>query len=260
MNELATTGKGFSLTPQSLDEALRFCEILAKSSIVPKDYIGNAGNILVAIQWGMELGLQPMQSMQNLAIINGRPSLWGDAVLAIVLASPVCEDVVEFYEGTPGQDNYTAVCIAKRKGKEDKVGRFSIADARAAGLLDKAGPWKQYRDRMMKMRARSFAIRDQFADVLKGMAIAEEVMDTPTERDMGGAQVVRPTEQAAPQTYPQENFDKNFPAWKGAIESGKHTPDSVIAMIESKAPLTEAQRTAILELKVPALTGEAGEQ
>ncbi|GAM51610.1 hypothetical protein [Mycoavidus cysteinexigens] len=67
----------FDLTPRSLDEVMKFAELMASSSIVPKEFIGKPGNILVAIQWGMELGLKPMQAMQNIAVINGRPSLWG---------------------------------------------------------------------------------------------------------------------------------------------------------------------------------------
>ena len=181
---LLSGGAGFDLSPKSLDEALKLADYLADSSIVPKDFQGKPGNVLVAIQWGLEIGLKPMQAMQNIAVINGRPSLWGDAVLALVLASPVCRDVVEFYEGKAGTDDYAAVCIAKRHGKEDKVARFSVKDARAASLLDKPGPWKQYRDRMLKLRARAFALRDQFTDVLKGIPIAEEVMDMPTERDI----------------------------------------------------------------------------
>ncbi len=177
-----TTQRGMSLAPQNITEAMAFADYLAKSDMVPKDFIGKAGNILVAIQWGMELGLQPMQAMQNIAVINGRPSLWGDAVLAIVIASPVCEDVQEFYEGTPGNDDYTAVCISKRKGKSDKIGKFSIADAKKASLWDKAGPWKNYPNRMLQMRARGFSVRDQFPDVLKGMPITEELMDYEPEK------------------------------------------------------------------------------
>lgn len=149
--------------------------LLADSSIVPKDFQGKPGNVLVAVQWGAEIGLKPLQAMQNIAVINGRPSVWGDAVLALVQSSPACKDVIEFYEGQG--DDYAAVCIAQRHGREDKKSRFSLQDAKAAGLLGKSGPWAQYRDRMLKMRARAFALRDQFADVLKGMPIAEEVMD-----------------------------------------------------------------------------------
>jgi hypothetical protein len=172
MNELV------DLSPKSLDEALKLADILADSSIVPKDFMGKPGNVLVAIQWGMELGLKPMQAMQNIAVINGRPSLWGDAVLALVLASPLCEYIQEWEEGG------TAYCKVKRVGKPEDIQRFGAEEAKQAGLTGKQGPWTQYPQRMKKMRARSFAIRDNFADVLKGIHIAEEAMDTPTEKDI----------------------------------------------------------------------------
>jgi hypothetical protein len=174
----------FDLTPKTLDEAMELARLMADSSFVPKDYQGKPGNVLVAIQWGLELGLKPLQAMQNIAVINGRPSLWGDAVLALVLASPVCVDVIEYDEGAG--EGKTSVCIAKRKGREDKIARFSMADAALAGLTKKDGPWKQYPDRMRKMRARAFALRDQFADVLRGMPIAEEQMDIPADNGPGG--------------------------------------------------------------------------
>ncbi|MCP2076390.1 UNVERIFIED_ORG: hypothetical protein J2Y77_005826 [Pseudomonas lini] len=245
MSEL-TIKPTFSLAPQNIEEALKFADYLAKSTIVPKDFQNNPGNILVAIQWGMELGLQAMQAMQNIAVINGRPSLWGDAVLALVLSFPACEDVVEYYEGDPKSDDYTAVCIAKRKGRADKKSTFSLSDARLAGLLDKQGPWKQYRDRMLKMRARSFALRDQFADVLKGMPMAEEVQDIPTEREIGPA---REAEAKVLPAYPADKLAENLPKWRTAIESKRTTPEAVIGTISSKYVLTPEQTETINQLK-----------
>lgn len=176
-NSITTSG-GFDLSPRSLDEAFQFANMLADSSIVPKDFIGKPGNILVAMQWGMELGLKPLQAMQNIAVINGRPSLWGDAVLALVLASPLCEYIQEW------EENGTAYCKVKRRGKPEDIQRFGQEEAKQAGLIGKQGPWSQYPQRMKKMRARAFAIRDNFADVLKGIPIAEEVGDYPTEKDI----------------------------------------------------------------------------
>ena len=247
MTELTVQAKPFDLSPQTFEQALTFAGYLAESQMVPKDFMGKPGNCLVAIQWGMELGLKPLQCMQNIAVINGRPSLWGDAVMALVLASPVCKDVIETYEGTG--DNYAAVCIAQRVGKTDKVARFSLADAKAAGLLGKSGPWTQYRDRMMKMRARAFALRDQFADVLKGMAVAEEAMDTPPERHMGDAVQVQPTAPVAPAYYPVDQFVVNLPKWQKAVETGRKTSEQIIAMAESKHPLTDEQKAKIQGIK-----------
>lgn len=168
----------FSLAPQNIQEAIQFAEMMSKSNLVPKDFVGNAGNILVAVQWGMELGLQPMQAMQNIAVINGRPALWGDAVIALVKASPTCEYVSEEVTDT------LAICRVKRKGEPEQMRSFGLDDAKKAGLLGKQGPWTQYPKRMMQMRARSWALRDVFPDVLRGMPVAEEVMDIPAERDI----------------------------------------------------------------------------
>lgn len=173
------TGKGqFSLAPQSLDEALRFAELLAKSSIVPKDYQGNPGNILVAVQWGAEIGLPPLQAMQNIAVINGRPSIWGDSMIALVRASGLLDAIKEDVSDTE------AVCTVKRRGEEPVTRSFSKSDAERAGLLSKQGPWQQYPKRMMQMRARAYALRDVFPDVLRGVYVAEEAQDIPPERDV----------------------------------------------------------------------------
>lgn len=227
----------FSLAPRDLAQAIEFAGILSKSNMVPKEFVGNPGNILVAIQWGMELGLQPMQAMQNIAVINGRPSLWGDAVIGIVKASPACEYVVEEVTDT------TATCRVKRRGEPEQSRTFTMEDATKAGLKGKQGPWTQYPKRMMQMRARSWALRDVFPDVLRGMPVAEEVMDySPVEREINPAPAApRVTE---PQPYPAADFEKNLPAWRAAIAKGKD-PEQIIAMVGTKGMLSDEQKAAI---------------
>jgi len=172
--QLTTTNKGFA--PTTLTEAMTFSDMLANSSMVPRAYQGKPQDILVCVQWGMEMGLAPMQALQNIAVINGKPSVYGDALMALVQASPVCEDIEEFFEHE-GTTNPVAVCVAKRKGRKPVTARFSVEDAKRAGLWAKQGPWTAYPKRMMQMRARGFALRDAFPDVLKGMITAEEAQD-----------------------------------------------------------------------------------
>lgn len=227
----------FDLSPQTFEQALAFSKYLADSDMVPKDFKGRPANCLIAMQWGAELGLKPMQAMQNLAVINGRPSLWGDAVIALVRSSPLCEYVIE------SDDGHTATCKVKRRGDPGEQSRtFSMDDAKQAGLLGKQGPWSQYPKRMRQMRARAFALRDVFPDVLRGLPVAEEVMDTPTERHMGPAEVVQP---AAPATYPADQFATNLPKWREVIAKGRKTAEEIITMAQSKHPLTEEQKQAI---------------
>lgn len=169
MNELQTTErKTFSLVPQNLEQAIVMAERWSKSGVVPKHYNGNANAILVAWDFGGSLGLGLMQSLTGIAVINGTPCIWGDALLALVMASGQLEDLDESIEGQ---------CTVTRKGKKPVTSKFSMADAKVAGLVGKVGPWTQYPARMLKMRNRGFALRDAFADILKGMQVAEEVQD-----------------------------------------------------------------------------------
>ncbi len=176
MNQL-TKSEPFSLTPRNLDEAMKYAELLAKSSVVPRNYQGKPGDIVVAIQMGQELGLKPIQALQNIAVINGKPSIYGDSLLALVKNHPSCQDVVETFDPVKME----ATCVAKRKGKEDVKRDFNKEKATKAQLWGKQGPWSQYPERMLQMRARGFALRDQFPDVLQGLILAEEAQDYPME-------------------------------------------------------------------------------
>jgi hypothetical protein len=212
--ELSTTttpARGLALA--SFDDAFRFSKMVAASEFAPKDFRGKPESCLLAIQHGSEIGLSPMQSLQNIACINGRPAIWGDAALALCLASTVCDGIHELIEGDG--DNMTAVCQTSRKGKDaNVVGRFSVADAKRAGLWGKSGPWTQYPRRMLQLRARGFALRDAFPDVLKGLVTAEEAQDYPTTPAKAEPVVVRPKFDT-----PAEERADPFEVAKAAIEA-----------------------------------------
>jgi len=189
--EISTHRASTGLALQSFDDAFRFSKMVAASEFAPKDFKGKPESCMLAIQHGSEVGLSPMQSLQSIAVINGRPTIWGDAALALVQSSPVCEYVKEYTEGQG--DNLTAVCEAKRRGyPAPTVSRFSMADAKRAGLAGKAGPWSQYPERMLALRARGFALRNAFADALRGLITAEEAQDYPTPTVASEPVVVRP--------------------------------------------------------------------
>jgi len=229
----------FDLSPQTFEQALQFCDYLAESDFVPKDFKGKPGNCFIAIQWGSELGLKPLQAMQNLAIINGRPALWGDAVIALVRSSPLCEYITE------SDDGGTAVCRVKRRGESEEVRTFSMDDAKVAGLLNKQGPWTQYPKRMRQMRARAFALRDVFPDVLRGMPIAEEVMDIPTGEATQVSGQSRPaitgTAEKALPLYSDTDFSANLTKWWDLIASGRKSAEELIATLQTKARFTADQ-------------------
>ncbi len=236
----------FTLTPTSITEAMQFADMLAKSELVPKDFRDKPANVIVAMQWGLELGLQPLQALQNIAVINGRPSLWGDAVLALVMSCPDFEDISETATETE------ATCTVKRKGRAAITRSFSMEDAKRAGLTGKPGPWQQYPKRMMQMRARGFAVRDLFADVLRGMYIAEEVMDMPKEIDISEAGETVSKE-------PATNADKAAAALEGRKGKGKKAQEPQPQPQQPEPPLLEVVMGEIGAANCPADMSRAAE-
>lgn len=170
-----------ALMPRNFQEALEFAERLAISSLVPNSFRGKPGDIMIAVQWGAEIGLRPLQSLNSIAVINGRPGIFGDAALALVWASGLCLSYDDAIEGNPeDQNTWVGVAQSWRVGTPSPISRrFSVIDAKQANLWGKPGPWQEYKRRMLVWRARGFLLRDLYPDVLRGTITVEELRDFP---------------------------------------------------------------------------------
>ena len=189
---LSSGGAVSAIVPTSLEEVWRLARAISAAGWAPKGYMADPktggydeAKISVGILHGLELGLTPIAALQSIAVINGTPSVWGDGALAIVQASGLLEDMRE-EPVREGAEVVAYCCTMRRRGVKTEFSQtFSLADAKRAGLLGKQGPWQQYQPRMLQMRARAWVLRAGFADVLRGLSIAEEQMDminvTPTE-------------------------------------------------------------------------------
>ncbi len=164
--------------PDTLFSAMEIAAVLADSNFVPEAYRGKRGDVLAAILYGAELGLGPMQALRGIALVNGRPSVWGDVLLGLITARPDCDGVIE--QDLPViEKSGSATCTVKRRGRPDVTRSFDNALAGKAGLIKKQGSWQTHPSRMLQMRARGFALRDAYADVLSGLITAEEARDLP---------------------------------------------------------------------------------
>ena len=169
------------LQPSTLDQALSIAEALSRSTFIPKSYQGNPSNILVAMQMGSEIGLGPLQSLQSICVINNQPSLFGDALMALVQGSALCEWFCEGFD----EESQCGWARTKRRGRQETEQKFTMDMARRAGLTEKSGPWKQYPERMCKLKARNWLCRDVYPDVLRGFSRLNVV-----ERDLVEEKVV----------------------------------------------------------------------
>lgn len=169
-------GRGLIL--RTLEDMYRFAKYVAASGLAPRG-LEKPEAIVVALEFGLELGLSPAQSLQNVAVINGRACVWGDTMLALCMSAPAFdhERFHEWFDGEPGTDQFRAVCRVGRKGRAEPIERsFSVRQAKLAKLWGRPGPWTEFPERMLQMRARSWALRDAFPDVLRGFIAAEEMI------------------------------------------------------------------------------------
>lgn len=222
-------GGGFMPTFRNFDEVYRWCDMVSRSTLVPKAYKDKPGDIMVAVQFGTEIGLKGLQSLQSIAVINGTPSIYGDAALALVRSSGMLEDFDEWIE-VDGVRQVGAVdiisldgkgkqivqyCMSKRKGMKARTTAFSVADAKQAKLWMKKNknqwgesdsPWVTSPQRMLMFRARSWNLRDNFGDVIKGLPLYEEALDFDTHAERPPAEVIE--ERSQPGTKGAEAVEK----------------------------------------------------
>ena len=185
--ELEGGGAVAAIVPRTLEEMFRVAKMIYESGMYPESYQvkgpdaarATAARLMIGIMKGSEVGFPPISALQHIAVINNRPCIWGDGAKALIEKSGLVEDFIETLEGEPDTDQWTAICKIKKHGNETPIERcFSWGDAKRAGLLSKQ-PWKLYPQRMLKMRARSWAIRDGFSECLSGLQLQEEIEDMP---------------------------------------------------------------------------------
>lgn len=187
---LAVQEEGY-IRPTTIEEAYRMAVAVVAGGLAPDSYKGDEQKVMLGIMAAMEAGLPPMYGLRQIAIINGRPSLWGDAAMALIQNSGQLENQqVEWHipegfdpnatEITKWPDDYGVTVRLWRKGQDDPyVGTFTVGDAKRAKLWmnTRKIPWMEHPRRMMLIRARAFPQRDGFADALAGLAIREEMED-----------------------------------------------------------------------------------
>lgn len=183
------------LAPQDFDGLYRISLIAFESRLAPSSF-QSADQVFIALAAGLELGMPTMQSLNSFAVINGKASMYGDAMLGMAYASGQLTHFDEYFEDKDGNrieesdlpdlledwDNGIAAVTEVQRGKLPmRVSRFSVGDAKRATLWakkTKSGgptPWITHPKRMMKYKARAFGLRDTFSDVLCGMHMYEEL-------------------------------------------------------------------------------------
>jgi hypothetical protein len=159
--KMVIAGGASMMQPQSIGEVLKLSELLANArGFVPSSYLGQPTAIAACLLTGHELGMGPMESLREIHVVNGRPTLSAAAMLARAVRAGVA---VEWLESSDTR----AVLRLSRNGTSYEQS-WSIEDARRANLLIKSGPWQAYPSAMLRARCISAAVRAYCPDAIGG--------------------------------------------------------------------------------------------
>ena len=182
-NEVSVTTA--NLMPQTFDEKYKMAQVLSQSGLIPQG-LNTPEKVCVALQWGHELGLSPMVAVNNIAVINGKPTLSADIMGAVVKRSPEYGGI-EWIKNSDTEAECKITRILPNGKTESIVSRFSMEDATKAGLAGR-DVWRKYPRRMLKHRCLSYGLKDMFPDLLAGLYTPEEMEsitpEQPIERNV----------------------------------------------------------------------------
>lgn len=182
--------KGIAIA--NTDDLAMVVNMAVRSDLCPKQYRGKPNDAMIAALSGMRVGWGVMQSLQYIAVINGRPSMYGDGPTGLALASGKVASIREWWEidgKVVNEPNYATLAEypdtlsacwqtwRRDTEEESKVIRFSVSDAKVAKLWGKIGAngpsaWVTYPKRMLVCRARAWGLRDNYSDALQGISQA----------------------------------------------------------------------------------------
>ena len=224
-----TPTPGFSYITANLQERAAYIARIAPSTIIPTAYRGNPANAFVAAETGAALGLEPLQALASIAVINGRATLSSDLMAAVIRRAG---HTLRIVENSP--ESVTAILIRA----DDKTFKFEVTwdknKAMKAGLWGQRGPWSQYPAQMLRARAITEVARQGASEVLMGMIYSPEdfnatitdtgeVVETPIANNTPAKPTAAPQNpamqpMAAPQELPQTA--KSITRWQESILKG----------------------------------------
>lgn len=159
--------------PEVMNGAMQVAKQIAQSTIIPRALQGKPGDVLVVLLTGREFGLQPMQAMRSLHVVDGKPVMAADLMVGLCLGRrEVCEYFV-LVESTGDRATYKT----KRVGTQEVVLTWTLKQAQQAGVTGKDN-WKKYPDAMLRARCASALARAVYPDLMAGTYDPDE-LDVP---------------------------------------------------------------------------------
>ena len=178
-NKVTDYSLGIFGTSDNFIMAMQMAKALASSTIVPATFQKNDANCLIAIEQAQRLRVSPLMVMQNLYVIQGRPS-WSSKFLIAAINNSGKFDMELQFEETKDKDGKPYSCLAwtTKNGRRVEGMTVDMEMAKAEGWLGKNGSkWKTMPQLMLRYRAASFFSSLNCPELTMGLYTKEEMQD-----------------------------------------------------------------------------------
>ena len=184
-NTSAMNAENLMLNTKALNLISRVAGRYANSGMVPRDYINKPDNCFVACELAARMNVSPTLVMQNLYIVQGRPSWSGQACIALINGCGKFDHDLHFtFVGDPGTLTHGCFAHTHKDGHEIRSTTITMKMAADEGWSKKAGSkWLTMPEQMMMYRAAAFFARVYCPNVLMGFSTVDEAEDiAPAEK------------------------------------------------------------------------------
>ena len=207
--------------------AQRKAKVYSESSLVPKEYQRNIGNVLIAENMARRMNADPLMVMQNLYLVHGRPGWSAQFLIATFNGCGRFSAIRYKFVGNPGSDDWgcVAYCTERETGELLEGTTITIGIAKREGWFGKQGSkWQTIPEQMLRYRAATFLIKTIAPEIGMGLQTVEELQDS------------APVRMAPPASTPALTASNGKPA--GAIDRLKDRllPSSEPALAETEKP------------------------
>lgn len=178
-NKVTDYSLGLFGTSDNFIMACQMAKALASSTLVPNEYRNSESNCLIAIDLSQRLGASPFLVMQNLDVIQGKPSWSAKALIGMINASGKYDFELQFEEKNDANGKpFSCQCWTEKKGRKITGPVIDMDMARAEKWIDKNGSkWKTMPQVMLRYRAASFFSRMNCPEISMGLYTTDEIID-----------------------------------------------------------------------------------
>lgn len=238
----ATTSASLILQGDAMERIFKFADMMSHGiATVPKHLQGKPADCLAVVMQATQWGMNPFAVAQKTHIVNGTLGYEAQLVNAVLQATGSIRGEFRYeYRGTAGAIECRVGAVIA--GNIDVTWGEWLSENT---VTTKNSPlWKtNVKQQLGYLQVKNWARAFRPAAIL-GVYTADE-LETPPPEEPKPRQPAPLAERVDRQAYPEADFTKNLPSWRAAIAAGKKTADQIIAMVQSKGELSEAQKQAI---------------